>query len=280
MISRMVIKQYLDQAPASADHNMAFDEWLLAQAINRPGEVYLRLYAWEVGSITFGVNQRVESALDHTQLEGTPLIRRVTGGRALYHDRSELTYSIAFNTAEPPCEKLSGSVAQSSIAIAEALRLFLDQLGLSSEWVRKSAAENSEPAFFHKAPCFASAAKYELMQGDQKLVASAQRRFRTGVMQHGSIKLRGVVAHPALGRLGDLNSKPQAVDKKELNKYAQLFGELFASYLGGRTERAILTDLERSDIGTYAAWVRQNRLVKRLEYEIGLGLLNLVPQAV
>ena len=38
--------------------NMAFDEWLLVRALERPGSLYLRLYTWHPGAITFGYNQR------------------------------------------------------------------------------------------------------------------------------------------------------------------------------------------------------------------------------
>ncbi len=37
--------------------------------------------------------------------------------------------------------------------------------------------------------CFASAARNELLAGGKKIVGSAQRRFRQGTLQHGSILL-------------------------------------------------------------------------------------------
>ncbi len=35
--------------------------------------------------------------------------------------------------------------------------------------------------------CFASTARYEIQVGGRKLVGSAQRRFRTAALQHGSV---------------------------------------------------------------------------------------------
>ncbi|MCK4573421.1 MAG: hypothetical protein KAU36_03575, partial [candidate division Zixibacteria bacterium] len=82
---------------AGPHFNMAFDEWLFARACESPGSIMLRLYSWRPGAITFGFNQKEQTAVDCERLNGTPLIRRVTGGRALYHDPSELTYAIAVN---------------------------------------------------------------------------------------------------------------------------------------------------------------------------------------
>lgn len=266
--------------PGRSEQNMAFDEWLLARAIKTPGDIYLRLYRWEVGTVTFGVNQRAESALDHAQLGETELIRRVTGGRALYHDRSELTYCIAFNTEQSPSDKLAGSIAQTSLTIAEAIREFLVRVGIRADWVRASSKENSQPGFFHKAPCFASSARYELMQDDQKVVASAQRRFGPGLMQHGSIKLGGVVAHPALGDFAPLEQLPQPIDKKEFATYTTLFGEVFASHLGVKLAERDLSVSEQAEIREYAGWVNENRVIKRLNRHEALRLLGLGRQSV
>ncbi len=178
--------------------NMAFDEWLLARAVKEPGTVFLRLYRWQPGAITFGFNQRQETALDFSRLGGTPVIRRITGGRAIYHDPSEYTYAIVLNTDGLENTCLKGSLSATSQAIAGALVHFLRSLGIVTDYVRQSSRENARPDFFHKAPCFASRAKYELVSESNKIVASAQKRFGTSLLQHGSIKLFGVIAHPAL----------------------------------------------------------------------------------
>ena len=94
--------------------NMAADEWLMEQAFSRPGYVALRLYTWNAGAITFGYNQDVDRAVDYSALNGTPLIRRITGGRALYHDPSELTYAIVVNTTGLGKTRLTGSITSTS----------------------------------------------------------------------------------------------------------------------------------------------------------------------
>jgi len=166
---------------------MGFDEWLLERALDRPGSVALRLYQWQVGTITFGYNQRSESALMWSGIGTTPVIRRVTGGRALYHDPSELTYSIVINQEGLGGMPLGGSLSESSGAISEALVQFLGMLGVRSEYQRSSSPVNSRPDFFHKAPCFASTAKYEVIGREGKVIASAQKRLGHCLLQHGAI---------------------------------------------------------------------------------------------
>src|SRR6266545_6012321 len=75
--------------------NMAIDETLLRLAeVDRSG--FLRLYAWTPACLSFG---RHEPALrrycrDRIEARGIDVVRRPTGGRAVWHD-IELTYSVA-----------------------------------------------------------------------------------------------------------------------------------------------------------------------------------------
>lgn len=177
---------------------MAFDEQLLARSLDLPGSTFLRLYTWRSGTITFGYNQRQNAALDWTRVGRTPVIRRVTGGRAIFHDVSELTYSIVVNGRGHSSSKLVGSISTVSAAVASALASFLESIGVQATYERQSAPENALPAFFHKAPCFSSVAKYELVSSGRKVIASAQKRLSDALLQHGSIKLHGLVKHPAL----------------------------------------------------------------------------------
>jgi len=214
-------------------YNMGFDEWLLGRAVGNPGAVYLRLYTWSVGTITFGCNQRRETALDWSSLGDTPVIRRITGGRALYHDLSEYTYAIAVNTAQSVSPNLAGSVTSSSKAMAGALVAFLERLNVKASYVRQSSPQDTHPEFFHKAPCFASAARHELMLDGRKIVASAQKRVSGALLQHGSIKLLGVASHAALdgGRIGRARSLP-AVSEQAFEATARLFCEVVGQALG------------------------------------------------
>jgi len=183
--------------------NMALDEWLLRQALCDPGFVAFRLYTWLPAAITIGLNQRADVALDWRAVGNTVVIRRATGGRAIYHDSSELTYSVVLG--EDATRRLcSGrSASRISALIAQGLTRFLAQRGIGAEFVRRSSLLDQRPVAGHTAPCFASSARHELVSGGRKVVASAQRRIGEAVLQHGSIKAGGVAYHAALAGIGE-----------------------------------------------------------------------------
>jgi lipoate-protein ligase A len=240
--------------------NMAFDEWLLARAETTPGFFAVRLYTWQPAAITFGLNQRQDKAFRADRLGHTAAIRRVTGGRAIYHDRSELTYAVALNLSRVSVPALAGTLSQTSTRIALALQEFLGRLGRPTDFVRLSSPENARPDFFHTAPCFASHARYELTEGSRKVVASAQRRLEHGLLQHGSLKLAGIAVHPALG---DTQSELQPVLTDQFNYFAQLFEASLSTTFGVEFERPSLTRAESDRLAQRCESVRKNCLLRR-----------------
>lgn len=79
-----------------AAENMGVDEALLMMA-RESGEPTLRLYGWEPSAVSIGYFQRVEDEvnLEATGRDGVDVVRRITGGGAVYHDtHGEVTYSV------------------------------------------------------------------------------------------------------------------------------------------------------------------------------------------
>lgn len=73
--------------------NMAFDEWCLENGPDEPV-----FYLWRNRpSVIVGFNQVAENEvnLDYLREHGILLVRRVTGGGAVYHDLQNLNYSFA-----------------------------------------------------------------------------------------------------------------------------------------------------------------------------------------
>jgi lipoate-protein ligase A len=246
------------------EFNMAFDEWMLSAASQSPGALLLRLYTWEPGSLTFGFNQRQATALDFSRTGETPVIRRITGGRAVYHDVSELTYAVAYNSLIPPVPQLAGSTGQSSETIARVLSRFLAAMGINASWVRNSSTQNARPDFFHRAACFASHAKYELTAEGAKIVASARRDWDGGVLQHGSIKVNGVASHPALcHQPAEAGGALKSVARPELNSYAESFAAVVKAELGVTATDALLSDFENRALFERTEYVRGCPLAKR-----------------
>ena len=77
--------------------NMALDEALLSSIIERKSPNTLRLYKWNPSTASIGRNQSLsaEIDMDFAKKEGFNVVRRITGGGAVFHDhRGEITYSI------------------------------------------------------------------------------------------------------------------------------------------------------------------------------------------
>jgi len=210
---------------------MAFDDWIARQVVENEGAIILRLYSWNIPAITFGYHQRVERAFDNSRLGKTPAIRRITGGRALLHDPSELTYAIGMNLKGHSFEQSFDTISAASEFISEALVEFVASMGWQSQYVRQSSVENGRPEVFHSAPCFSSKSRYEVVSDGKKLIASAQRRFPNGFFQHGSIKIGGIAGHPALDATPESNAC-EPVTSEQFMRSSACFFELMSAKFG------------------------------------------------
>lgn len=165
--------------PASGVWNMAFDQALL-EAAEGDGLCTLRLYAWDPPTLSFGRNEPATRRYDRAAIErqGLPVVRRPTGGRAVWHHR-EVTYSVAAPAAAFGC------LRDTYLAIHAMLAEALTSLGAPV-----TLAADRPPAGVGAGACFASAAGGEVMAaGGGKVVGSAQVRGDGAFLQHGSILL-------------------------------------------------------------------------------------------
>jgi lipoate-protein ligase A len=257
---------YISHFSANSFFNMAFDEWMFREVIATPRLILLRLYSWDVGTITFGYNQKKESAFDHDLSGTTPVIRRITGGRALYHDPSELTYSIAINDDLVTNGLFGETVAETSEIIAQILVRFLNNIGIDSDYKKRSSKQDRDQKFFHKAPCFASNSKNEIVKNDIKMIASAQRRFKDSIFQHGSIKINGHATHPALP-LNDykinFDNKLEILSESKFDNLSKKFIKTFSKELNLYFDELKISNDNKNDIDSLRDFVEQNSCDKR-----------------
>ncbi len=258
---------FLSQQGCDPFYNMACDEWLLGQACDYPGRLYLRLYRWSRPAITFGLNQDHRRAFVASRLGDTPVIRRITGGRALYHDETEFTYSVAVNLDGWRNRRWSIPTKFFRV-IAEGLTCFITALGYPAKYCRNSAVSNSHPDFFHVAACFASRARYEIVSGDSKIVASAARKIGSTILQHGAIKLAGVSHHPALPGLDVSSEKSnpivlQSLKGPERERIDHLFRQSMASVLEVSFASGEITEEENSVIHRAALMIKQSPINRK-----------------
>ena len=177
--------------------NMALDEALLHEA-DRSGSAFLRLYRWSPPCLSFGRNEPALARYDRSAIErlGLDVVRRPTGGRAVWHEH-ELTYAVAAPVAA------FGTLRASYRAIHERLAAALRHLGAAAAL----AADRGAPALDRASgACFEAPVGGEVVVAGRKLVGSAQVRHGSAFLQHGSMLLSG-----SQERLLAVSRQPSAV---------------------------------------------------------------------
>ena len=184
---QIVCRRVSIDAAASGAKNMSRDRLLLEQAESSTDLVtVVRLYRWSRPTVSLGLHQDPAQAIDLPYCERNEIewVRRPTGGRAVFHDQ-ELTYAVVSND---PHLFPSGSISATYRLVSQILARGLGALGgaVSLQRRRSSVVQRGVPIN----PCFATAARHELLFQGRKLVGSAQRRLRRSFLQHGSIPVR------------------------------------------------------------------------------------------
>lgn len=148
----------------------------------------LRLYTWKPYAISIGYKQD-ESSIDMEACReaGIDVVRRPTGGRAVYH-AEELTYAVIMRFE--PGEGIYAVHNKIALALLDLLQpLAGGRLALTSPRDTDPIREAYAPGTLTNIACFTSTARYEITLDGKKVVGSAQRRFGNAVLQHGSILL-------------------------------------------------------------------------------------------
>jgi lipoate-protein ligase A len=177
---------HIDTGPSDAFTNMALDEVFLHKLKFQDAVPVLRFYTWSPPAISVGYFQDVsrDLDLDLCRARGWSVVRRLTGGRSVFHDQ-ELTYSIFLPRLFYQNIK---SVRECYRYLSQGFLQGLRGLGVHAEMVTLQKIKGELRRSFARSPdCFASPSWYEISVDGKKIVGSAQRRMPYGVLQHGSI---------------------------------------------------------------------------------------------
>jgi lipoate-protein ligase A len=137
----------------------------LAEEVALTGVPVLRLYAWRPASVSVGYFQKVEEEinLESTKKMGVDVVRRITGGGAVFHD-DELTYSFILPIESDFVRK---TILESYEDLSKGIILALKSLGLKAEFVPLN----------------------DIIVNGQKISGNAQTRKNGVILQHGTIIL-------------------------------------------------------------------------------------------
>jgi len=196
--------RFIDSGPCSAAYNMAIDEAIAERARSNQAPPTLRLYGWDMPSVTIGYFQKMaEVDLEYCSQKNIPVIRRPTGGRAILHG-NEITYSFAVKTRTGP---FSNGLLDSYKSISGAfLNAFL-KIGVSSELkLLKDNRQRSDAKMLKSPLCFQSVSYGEMTVNNKKIIGSAQKRWTDGLLQQGSIPF--VIERDDLAKVFRMDTAP------------------------------------------------------------------------
>ena len=225
--------------------NMAVDEALVTalngdvgQSLEATSTPTFRLYGWKEATVSVGYMQR---RTERILSAGVPVVRRITGGRAVLHHRAELTYSVICNETDDLFKMgISGAYSTISSAILNAL----SDCGIQAESVPSALDRRG---LREKDSCFHAPSRSEIMAGGRKLVGSAQRRFNRSMLQHGSIifgldaalmeRVFGPEAHRGVAAVSDFSDVT-------IDAFSETLIDRMGSALGASFELGTLTHSE------------------------------------
>lgn len=209
---------------------MAIDE-AIADAVSQ-GNVAptLRFYGWSRPTLSLGYFQPIAGAAAWSN-DTVDVVRRSTGGGAILHHR-ELTYSLTL----PLSDTSPGARESVYRGVHRCFQDVLATLGISTAPYREIAGTEGNrpppPAAIgkrrvSKSPdpflCFQRRTEEDLICHGYKILGSAQRRVRGGVLQHGSLLLQSSSFADCLPGINELTGQ---------NLTAEKLTEALASCLG------------------------------------------------
>ncbi len=170
----------IDSGLCAASHNMAVDEAIAISVRRGAAPPTLRLYGWDRPSVSLGAFQKTMDINErYCEANNIPVVRRPTGGRAIFHV-DELTYSFSSRNEGFFSRGLLDSYRQLSTAFKSAL----ETLGLDVTMKKERESGRN----LNRTPlCFRVASYGEISFRARKLIGSAQKRWKDGLLQQGSI---------------------------------------------------------------------------------------------
>lgn len=172
--------RYIDESECEPYYNMALDEAIsicVREVISLPT---LRVYGWRIPSVTIGYFQKINDInYEYCRNNNIPIIRRPTGGRAIFHDK-DITYSISVNKES---EIYSFNLFESYEKIAYAFYHAFLKSGVDAEIEYRMKKD----IVIKSSHCFQTASYAEIIYKGNKLIGSAQKRWLNGFLQQGCI---------------------------------------------------------------------------------------------
>ena len=210
--------------------NMAYDEAVVEAVSKGASPPTLRLYGWEPHAVSIGYFQSMGLEVDTGECEslGVDVVRRLTGGGAVYHDQ-ELTYSVVM-----PKKELPDDILESYRLLCAGVIGGLSNLGIESSFAPLN----------------------DIVSQDRKISGNAQTRRMGCVLQHGTILLDVDVDRMfSLLKVPDEKARGRLLEsvKSRVTSVSNILGEIpkrrdIESAIADGFERSLDVKLEPADL--------------------------------
>ena len=164
--------------------NMAIDEAILRETIKNRKNPTIRFYSSRPAAVSIGYFQdaRTEVNIEKCHRNGVDVVRRITGGKAVFHF-NEITYCIVAGDQE---KIFPSDISGTYKVISKCMARGLAYLGIRADLAEGGRVGAGEEL---KSCCFSVPSKNELLVEGRKICGNAQVRRRGGFLQHGSLLL-------------------------------------------------------------------------------------------
>lgn len=174
-----MLLRLIDTGKGDPLFNMALDEAISVFVREDKSIPTIRFYEWEKPSITIGEFQKIEEVnLKFCNSKDIPIVRRPTGGKGILH-YNDLTYSVSSKKEGV----FQGSLFKTYQTVSKFFIQTFEFMGISVEIKEEKRTINKSPL------CFARSSFGEICYGDIKIMGSAQKRWKDGFLQQGTIPI-------------------------------------------------------------------------------------------
>jgi len=152
----------IEQQAYDAAMNMAIDHAIYESVANERELPTIRFYKWKNNSVSIGAYQNPRDInLDLCKKNKVDVVRRMTGGRAVFHDKNDFTYSVI-----APIRIFNYSIKNAYNQICSCIINALGEIGINS------ALEN----------------KNDIIVDGKKISGNAAKFMNKGIyLQHGTL---------------------------------------------------------------------------------------------
>ncbi len=185
MAERQVRVRFIVEPERSGSFNMARDYYFLERASRLKDEIVFTVFKFNPPCISTGKFQKIDDDLVEKAFNaGIEIVRRPTGGRAVIHGSSDLTYSFV-------ASYIHGFEKRKIIENYRKINGFLLSAFkkiLNAEIVYRTDSSR-RGVYTEKSACFAASLDSDLTIEGRKICGSALRWLDDAVLQHGTIYL-------------------------------------------------------------------------------------------